>query len=69
MDIETTDRPAFLKHYTRLDRLLAILESGSLRLAGCEKAKAAINAALSKDLGGNPRRNGVSAIDMGAYEY
>jgi hypothetical protein len=36
MDIETTDGPAFLKHYTRLDRLLAILESGSLRLAGPE---------------------------------
>ncbi|MDR1174938.1 MAG: hypothetical protein LBK83_05650 [Treponema sp.] len=35
--IETTDGPAFLKHYTHLDRLLAILESGSLRLAGPEK--------------------------------
>jgi hypothetical protein len=30
-------------------------------------AKALINAALLKDLAGNPRKNGV--IDMGAYEY
>jgi hypothetical protein len=31
------------------------------------EAKAAINAALAKDLGGNGRKNGT--IDMGAYEY
>jgi hypothetical protein len=32
-----------------------------------ETAKAAINAALEKDLAGDPRR--VNVIDMGAYEY